>query len=121
MRRFYNPAISEEEAKRLDWENLVLVCATQAALGSIPEKVRAVFVSAPSEGLATFHFVIARGAEDACAEDVEDIVTEMDALMTSVPVDTTVRSEVYMEVVPADWTARGWRGLYWRKGWTNGG
>ena len=105
MRRYYNPAIPEEEAKRLDWENLVLVCATQAALGSIRDEMRAIFVSAPSEGLATFHFVVRRGSEAACVEDVEDIVTEMEVLMSSVPVATSVYSEVYTEAVPPDWRA----------------
>ena len=116
MRRYYNPAITPEQADALDWENMVLLQAIQATLDNISPDVRAVFVAA-SAGSATLHYIVAEGTQEACVEDIDDTLAEFDAAMAGTPGYEAVQAEVHVEEIPRDWVELGWRGLYWSKGW----
>ena len=116
MRRYYRPGLTEGEADALDWQNMVLVSAAQAALGLISPGIRAIFVAA-STGRATLHVVLAAGEDGAVAEDVADLVGDLEALLSHTPDFAGVTAETYVDRLPADWRAEGWMGLYWSKGW----
>ena len=105
--------LSGAQAEALHRENALVLSAVQASLGCISPDVRAVFVQ-QDDGTAVLHIVVAEGREAACAEDIEDFVAELNAL---VDFDTDVRVDTQVESIPRDWFDRGWRGIYWAKGW----
>jgi hypothetical protein len=109
--------MTEAEMAALDRENMAVLSATQAALGNISPYVRAVFVDAKSEQIV-LHFVVAEGRAEACQEDIDDTVSEFTAGTLGDQDLADVTAEVHIEEVPRDWTSRGWRPVYWAKGWS---
>jgi len=113
---YYDPALTEEQKAALDRENVAVLAAVQAALGNISPDVRAPFVDARTEP-TVLHVVVADGRAEACRDDVDDTVAEFHAqtwggqALEAVP-------QVHVEVVPRDWSRRGWRPVYWAAGWS---
>jgi hypothetical protein len=103
----------------LDWQNTVIVCAAQAALGLLSTGMRAIFVEAPRTE-AVLHVVITADCGDGVADDLQDIAGHLEAALGHVEGFQGVSIETYVEDFPTDWAARGWRGLYWCKGWAPG-
>ena len=114
MRRFYNPALSPDEADALDWANLAALAAVDAALGHLVPTVRALFVE-PGGGSVTLHFVVAPGAEAEVGGDVEDVVADFEAAVDGMPEFDGVVAAVHAGSVPSDWSRRGWQPVYWVK------
>lgn len=117
MRQYYRPGMTDDEADALDWENYVLVSAAQAALGVIPTEMKAIFVEA-SPGRATVHFVVVEGAEDRVREDIEDMLGDLESLLSDADdYRNQLGSVLHVGNIPDHVSTMRWRGLYWAKGW----
>ena len=97
--------------ERLALENAQVLNAVQASLGCISTAVRAIFVE-PGPASVGLHFIVSQTYRAAPEDDLSDIAGELEALGHDVRVETLV------EHAPRDWAERGWRCIYWAKGWS---
>ncbi|MGX1809433.1 hypothetical protein ACWIGI_27250 [Nocardia sp. NPDC055321] len=109
--QYYNPDLTPNEIDTLLRTNYLLLQVSQAALGLISSEIVGMAVE-PRPGAVVIH-VAARRETPALAEDLDDIVGDLEAFLSGGPEQNTVIiTEVHLGWPDATWTGGSYAPFY---------